>query len=304
MDVDGNEVEGARWARDNCDVVWCESAAGLRQAIEDGTRNIEVGAAEAIPVVEVVEALGRGLDSLSLTGCGLNDEELLRLGSALTQTQIQGIGVSNNIGISLSAWSKFWERLPATVTKWDFGDDELPDEALTSLASVLLRNEVQELFLDGNKFTNLTPLLPLVSESCGLIELDIGDNNINDAQLQTLTEILPDSVVSTLVLGLNPISDTGIIPLMLSLPRTKISTLYLDNTQLGDAALDALTNVLSETQLEELHIDGTQVKDASVLRFCNVLPSSRMSFLDAGDNNLSEETSKAIEAALPDINVQ
>jgi len=303
-EVDADMVEGARWAKDDSDIVWCDSACGLRCLLQEGKRRVEVGAAEAGPVVGVLEELGANIESLSLTGCGLNDEQLLRLGALLAGTHVQGIGVSNNCGVSLQAWSKFWEQVPATVSKWDFGDNELPDEALPGLARIMLRSEVQDLYLDGNKFTDIRPLLPLVSESCGLSELDLGDNNITDAQLRGLAETLPGSVVSVLVLGTNPISDAGAVPLMLALPRTKINTLFLDNTRVGDATLDALVSVLEDVQLEELHIDSTQVKDAGVLRLCKQLPSSRISDLYADENNLTEETCKAIEAALPDDDVE
>lgn len=303
-EVDADMVEGARWAKDDSDVVWCDSACGLRCLLQDGKRKVEVGAAQAGPVVGVIEELGRNIESLSLTGCGLTDEQLLRLGALLAQTQIQGVGVSNNCGVSLQAWSKFWEQMPATVSKWDFGDNELPDEVLPDLARVLLRGEVQDLYLDGNRFTDISPLLPLVSESCGLSELDLGDNNITDAQLKGLAETLPGSMVAVLVLGTNPITDAGAVPLMLSLPRTKVNTLFLDSTRVGDATLDALVSVLEDVQLEELHIDSTQVKDAGVLRLCKRLPSSRIGFLYADENDLAEETCKAIEAALPDDDVE
>lgn len=243
--------------------------------------------------------------SLSLTGCGLQGDMLKQLGACLAPTQLWGIGVSNNPDVDLAAWVEFWSQLPPTIKKFDFGDNGLKDEALPKLMCTLTRGQVEQLLLDGNCFSSLTPLLPILAESFGLTELDIGDNNISDPAGLELAQALPSSALTTLVLGRNGLGDGGAVPLARALPQTKIQILHLDSTQIGDSTLDALVSALAGSRLTELHIDETKVTDAGVLRLCRALPQSRVALLDASENNLSDETVAAIEAALPsDIGVE
>jgi len=299
MDVDG---ESARWAQEqDSGIVWCDSPEGILQAVADDVTDIEVGApAEAAPVLEALAQVAPRLTSLSITGCALDAAQLTRLASLVAPTQMRGVGVSNNPGIPVAAWAEFWDKMPASLVKYDFGDNELPDEALPRLASALARAvQVEELFLDGNLLTDISPVLPMLPEHVGLSELDVGDNSLTDAQMPALAQALLGSSLTTLVLGRNGISDAGATLLMKVLPQTRISTLHLDSTQIGDATIDALVEVLKDTALEELHIDETKVSDAGMLRLCAALPSSKISLLDAGDNNLSEGTIAAITNALP-----
>lgn len=299
VDEDSDCPEGARWARDD-DVVWCDSAEQFVEAVRGGHTKVEVGAAAPGPLLEVVVQAAPALQCLSLTGCQLDASALSRLGAALAPSQqLKGIGVSNNPGIDGASWAAFWAGLPLTVTRFDFGDNGLTDDLLPHLVRSLSRMRTEELFLDGNEFSDLRPLLPLVSESSGLHELDVGDNSVGDAQLAALAEALPGSAVETLVLGTNPITDASAVLLVQALPRTRVATLHLDSTGITDLTLQALVAVLGGTQLVELHIDGTQVRDDGVLGLVRALPSSRITVLDAGDNNLSEATISAIEAALP-----
>lgn len=297
MDID----TGGRWVQaqgEDSGIVWCDSAEAVLQAVNDGHTDIEIGAAEPTPVLEAIGRVALHLRSLSLTGCNLEAATLMQLGTILAPTQIQGIGVSNNPGVDIVAWADFWGKLPCTIVKYDFGDDQLVDEALPHLVRTLSRGRVEEVFLDGNCFENISPLLPIVSESFGLTELDLGDNNIEDSQVLALAQLLPASVVTTLVLGRNNISDASAVVLAGVLPRTKVKILHLDSTQIGDATLDALACVLAGSRLTELHVDETQVTDASVLRFCRAMPTSRITVFDASDNNLSDESIAAIEAAV------
>jgi len=291
--------EGARWARDDSDVVWCESTEGLLQAVADGNTGVEIGGADAGPLLEAVERVAGSLEHLSLTGCALDAAALGRLASALAPTQIKGVGVSNNPGLGAEAWTSFWAALPASVSKWDFGDNGLEDSCLNGLASAVGHGAARELLVDGNDLGDVGPLLALVRGSQTLVELDLGDNSLADAQVRLLAEALPGSAVETLVLGRNSgITDAGAVAIVYALPRTRVTTLHLDSTQIGDATLDALADVLADTQLVELHIDETKITDQGVLHLCKALPRSRIKFLDAGDNNLSDETASALEASL------
>lgn len=295
------DPENCRWARDHSDVVWCNTAEGLRQAVQDGNLAVEVGAcADVASVLDAVAEAADELEYMSFAGCGLDADGLSRLGEIFAETGIMGIGVSNNPGVESQPWVEFWARLPVTVHKWDFGDNGLSDDTLPRLAAVLQNaNEVTELFLDGNELTQVGPLLPVIKESACLTELDLGDNSIGDDEVLRLAEVLPVTSLTTLVLGRNPISDVGAVPLVQALAETRISCLHLDTTRVGDATLDALTQSLLSTRLEELHIDETQVRDAAILRCIEVLPRSSVKLFDCGGNSLREDTIQAIEAALP-----
>lgn len=290
-------IELARWARDdNSEVVWCETPEGVLQAVADGHRGVEVGSCDAPKLLPALKQAASSLERLSVTGCGLSASALAELGSALGPTQIKAVGISNP-GVDAQAWRAFWSALPSTVVKWDVGDNGLGDECLPGLATAASRGDVEELFLDGNSFGDIEPLLPLVRGSSTLSELDLGDNSLGDTQVRSLAEALPSSSLETLVLGRNPVTDSGATALAYILPRTKVANLHLDSTQIGDATLNALADVLEDTGLIELHIDQTRVTDAGVLRLSEVLPRSKIQFIDAGDNNLSEETAARVELA-------
>jgi len=288
-------------------VVWCGSAEALVAAIREGHLDVEVGGVEQPgAVLQVVAEAAPQLQSLSLCGCNLDADALLQLGRALANSQIRGIGVSNNPGLDVQTWASFWDLMPRSILKWDFGDDELADAALPALIRAVGRGMgVQELLLDGNNISDISVLLPAVSAASGLTELDVGDNDLDDAQVLALAATLPGSSLTTLVLGRNDVTDAGAVPLAGVLPQTRLRSLYLDSTKIGDATLDALIAVLPCAQLEELHIDETQVQDAGVFRLCKALPTSKLTVIDADENNLSQEAMAAIEAALPgDVGIE
>lgn len=295
MEVD---AQATRWAQDGSPVVWCDSAEGILQSVAAGSVDVEVGAADA-SILEAIARVAQQLRSLSLTGCGFDSAALVQLGVLLATTRIEGVGVSNNPGIDVACWAEFWHKLPVTVLKYDFGDNELPDAALAPLMAAASRGRVCELFLDGNSLTDISPLLPLVSESADLVELDIGDNSFGDIQMAQLAEALPSSALTTLVLGRNFITDAGAVPIIKALPRAKLSILHLDSTQITDTTIDALLSVLAGCPLEELHLDETKITDDGVMRLCRALPTSRISILDVSDNNLSDATMSAVEQAFP-----
>lgn len=297
--------DDARWATEDSGIVWCDSAEALLQAVNDGKFQIEIGACQAIePLLAAIEQVASKLEAVMLCGCKLDDAALSRIGTALASTQIKGVGIANNPDVSIEAWAALWIRLPTTVVKWDFGDNNLPDEALPRLMQVLTKSKVQELFLDGNELTNISSLLPLVADSLDLTELDIGDNSIRDEQVERLAQVLPGSMLTTLVLGRNPITDVAGKPLAYALPRTNLDILHLEETQVGDATLNAITEVIKDTKLVELHLDNTKISDTGALRLCKVLPETKITSLDIGDNGLSDETVAAIQAAIPDATMQ
>lgn len=295
MEVDSENV---RWAS-VIGIVWVNSGEGILAAVAEGKTDIEVGAADAAQVLEALSRVASGLQSLSLTGCNFDAAALWQLGAILESTQIRAIGVSNNPGVELGAWVALFEKLPPSVNKYDFGDNHLPDEALPALVRSMVRGPVHEILLDGNSLSDISPLLPVVAQAPSLAELDVGDNDLEDAQVLALAQALPGATLSTLVLGRNSIGDGSGVAIASVLPRTRIRTLHLDSTQISDTTLDTLVGVLAGSQLEELHIDETRVSDAGVLRLCRALPTSKINLLDANDNNLSEQTMAAIEAALP-----
>jgi len=297
MQIDDSTL---RWAQDDDNIVWCNSPEGILGAAGEGKTEIEVGGVdEPMPILQAIERIAPTLRSLSLTGCNLNGNMLAKLGICLSSTELWGIGISNNPGVAVSAWDEFWSKLPATTEKFDFGDNDLPDDALPKLMGRLSKGNVEELFLDGNNLTDISPLLPLVSETYGLSEFDVGDNSLQDASVLKLAQALPSSAVTALVLGRNAFGDEGGAAIARALPQTQIHTLHLDSTQIGDGTLDAFVSVLPNCpELVELHVDQTKVTDAGVLRLCQALPQSRIQLLDAGENNLSDGTIEAVEAVL------
>mmetsp|Transcript_34212 Transcript_34212/g.51602 ORF Transcript_34212/g.51602 Transcript_34212/m.51602 type:complete len:303 (+) Transcript_34212:249-1157(+) len=296
MDVD---EENVRWATsEDANVAWVDSAEGLLQAVTAGFRDIEVGAADT-SVLDAIAQVAPHLRSLSLTGCNLDGIALGRLGRILAATQLEGIGISNNPDIDSACWVDFWQCLPTTLVKYDFGDNDLVDEVLPKLVAVIGRGPVRELFLDGNNFFDISPVLPLLAPHYQMTELDLGDNDVANQQMPQLAQAVAASGLATLVLGRNSINDEGAVFIAQALPHSQLTTLHLDSTWISDGTVDTLLQVLPQSRLEELHMDETKVTDASMLRLCQVLPQSRITMLDVSETGLAEGTLMALRQALP-----
>jgi Leucine-rich repeat (LRR) protein len=306
MDVELAEgdapADSARWARDSDSTVWCGSVDNLKAAAEGGHHDLELGACELddLGMEQLISALPQ-LTSLCLTNCAMTDASLAIFGAALRGPRKQplvGVGISGNQTVSVEAWSAFLSQLPNSVKKLDLGDNQLPDALVAPLAAAAERLPLQELFLDGNAFSDVQALVPHCM-SC--VELDLGDNRLTDATVRDIANRLQTSKLETLVLGSNAgITSAGVMELAYALPRSQVATLYLDNTGMDDAALLELAGILGDTKLEELHLDRTKVSDEGVLALCEAIPASSLASLDICDNDLSPATIAAIKQAVGD----
>jgi hypothetical protein len=305
IDSDGSAPEeSARWARDNDSTVWCGSLERLTAAAEGGEQDLELGACERddLGVQQLASALPR-LTSLCLTSCAMTDTLLVAFGAALLGPRKQplvGLGISGNPNLSVEAWSAFLSQLPASVTKLDLGDNQLPDSVVPALAAAAERLALKELFLDGNALSDVQALVPHCM-SC--VELDLGDNRLTDATVRDIAARLPASGcrLETLVLGSNAgVSSAGVRDLVAALPASQVSVLYLDNTGVDDQAVLELAGILRRTKLAELHLDRTKVSDEGVLALCGAIPGSSLASLDIAENDLSAATITAIKQAVGD----
>lgn len=294
-DVDA-PADGARWARDD-GVVWCGSVDGLGAAVAAGHRDVELHAQLGAGDFAKLHALVAEISTLSLTNCGLDAAKLSLVAELAATAQLKGLGVSANPGIGADAWKALFARLPPTLEKADFGDNQLEDEVLPALCALLERLEAPcELFVDGNKLADVRQLL-LAARACP--ELDLGDNALSEASVQAIAAALDGAAIEVLVLGSNPgVTGAAVLPLVYALPKSRVRVLYLDNTGFDNAALEQLADVLADTALEELHVDRTRITDPGVMALLRAVPGSQLGALDISGNDVSPEAIAAIEQAL------
>jgi len=309
--ADAAEGDLARMASDEeLGFLLCATAAAAREAIEAGEAQIEFGGLSAAP-----EERARCLDlvcgsladseshiaGLSWASCGLESADVKRLAGALrtgSGSRVLNFGVSKNPGIEAAVWKDLFEALSENATWLDFADNGLTDAEVAPLIGLLSgREELEKLYLDGNKISDVSALAEALPQS-GIQQLDLGDNAIDDAGLGKLVDALPRSVLLILVLGSNPISGAGAELLLESIARTSLDAIYLDNTGADDRCLAALGKALKGSSLSELHLDSTKITDVGARALIPHLADSELSYFDISGNEIGIETTNELEAAI------
>lgn len=302
---DGEVVDPGRMASDpDIGFVCCQSLAAARQALDGGERRLEFSGVtdERDACLDLVSELLRKEDSqlhgISFAGCGLSAECLSKLATALREgaasPHLQAFGVSKNPGVAGESWRELFTVLPSDLVWVDFGDNLLSDADMAPLLEALSgREELDKFYVDGNRLCDLSTLCDALPDT-GITNLDLGDNDISDDQLDLLSSVLSKSVVMILVLGKNPITAKGATMLLEKLPRTSIDALYLDNTGVDDDCLKLLGLILKDSKISELHLDSTKITDVGVRELIQFVGDSEITYLDITDNDVSEETSQLL----------
>jgi len=243
----------------------------------------------------------RRIRGLSFASCHLTADDVRRLAKALcvgSGPQIAALGISKNPGVAADAWKELLDAMPPKLLWLDLGDNELSDGDLAPLFAALPgREDLDKLYLDGNRLHEISSLCEAVLDT-GVTNLDLGDNNIDDAGAQCLAKMLPKSVLMILVLGTNPLGADGAGAIFQALPRCSLDVLYLDNTGTNDACLKFLGCVLKDSKLTELHIDSTRITDDGVKNLIPSIAGSEISYLDVSENGIGEDTVKLLGEAL------
>lgn len=310
-DMSDDTVSNLRMAADEeSGFVSCCSSEAARQALASDQQRLEFcGIADAEErsrcvdlVIELLAAAtGRKLQGISFVSCGLTAADFRRIAGALRSgvgPQVLAFGIVKNLGVELAAWRELFEALPPKVMWLDFGDNKLTDDAVAPLIKGLEgRDDLDKLFLDGNCLRSVSSLCDALPET-GVTQLDLGDNDIDDAGAKKIAVLLPISVITILVVGSNPFTADGVKALFLILPRCSLDTLYLDNTGVDDECLQELAGVLKDASLTELHLDSTKITDAGVRAILPHLGESELTYFDISGNNVSEETTELLASSV------
>lgn len=310
MDDNENENENMRMAKDEeSGFVSCCSYDAAKQAIASNETRIEFGgltdADERSKCVDlVVEALSgtsRQLLGIAFVGCALTAAQIQCLASALRSgfgPKVSAFGVMRNPGVDDDAWRDLFEALPPKAMWLDFGDNKLSDDAMAPLIDRLEgREELDKLYLDGNCLRSIEKLCTALPDT-GVTQLDLGDNEIDDAGVKLIARALNETVITILVIGSNPITADGVKSIFAVLSRSSLDALYLDNTGADDDCLLDLGGALKDAKLTELHLDSTKISDAGVRGLIPHLAASELTYLDISGNNVSEETTKLLETTM------
>ena len=264
---------------------------------------------DQIPSVDVICRLTR-LRDLSLDGCGLTDEDLLKLTSMVW---LDSVSIAGNKFTSLAALSAFSSAEELDVS--DNGVSTMPSlaefnrlkkldvsgNALTTLSWISNQKTVAVLDLSNNLIADLTPLatcpsltdlnvasnlvvsLAPLAGSRRLASLDISGNavtSLND--LQNLTGMLTLTMKDTQVTSLAPLAGMiGLTTLTVSgSPVTDFTVLAgtsLRNLYASGCGLEQLTTLAMLQSLEILDVSGNSISDitsVSMIRTLNVIDLS------------------------------
>ncbi|MBQ5820221.1 MAG: leucine-rich repeat domain-containing protein [Clostridia bacterium] len=272
---------------------------------------------DQIPSVDAICRLTK-LKDLSLDGCGLTDEDLLKLTSMVW---LDSVSIAGNKFTSLAALSAF-----SSVEELDVSDNgisampslaefarlkklDVSGNALTTLSWISNQKTVASLDLSNNLITDLTtlatcPALTELNVASNLIEtlaplagsrrlasLDISGNavtSLND--LQNLTGILTLTMKNTQVTSLAPlVGMTGLTTLNVSgSPVTDFTVLAdtsLRNLYASGCGLEQLTSLVMLRSLEILDVSGNSISDITSV---SMIPT--LNVIDLSNNYVADFT--------------
>eukprot|EP00928_Gymnodinium_smaydae_P098138 TRINITY_DN9052_c0_g1_i2.p1 TRINITY_DN9052_c0_g1~~TRINITY_DN9052_c0_g1_i2.p1 ORF type:complete len:416 (+),score=69.87 TRINITY_DN9052_c0_g1_i2:122-1369(+) len=313
MYEDDDEVEGTRMAADEeSGFVACCSKSVALQALRDGESKLEfVGLKSREEVAECVQLaqdvllenhkIYHVLEGISFASCALTSDDLQVLGKSLRSEAAQNLvafGLGGNPGLDRETWHRLWCDIPENLVWLDFGDNQLTDADVAPLIeSITKRTKLEKLHLDGNKLRDLSAICTVLPNS-RLLSLDLGDNDVDDPNLQQLSLVLSRCRLRTLVVGTNPVGIAGVTSLFSALPSSDLREVYLDHTDADDSCLVCLSEQIRDSALSELHMDNTRITESGIHSLIPHIGSSKLACLDVSDNGISKAVVKTLQKAL------
>ena len=184
----------------------------------------------------------------------------------------------NNIGsLGCVEIVKLFDNTNCQLRGLNLRGNDITDEGVKQLSSVLANSQLSSLNLSGNYIT--------------------------DEGVKQLSSVLANSQLSSLNLSGNDITDAGVKQLSSVLANSQLSSLDLSANNITDAGVKRLSSVLANSQLSSLDLSANNITDAGVKQLSNVLANSQLSSLDLRYNNITYEAREQIRQANPNCEV-
>lgn len=179
-------------------------------------------------------------------------------------------------------------------------DVKLDSDCLDKIAELLTNDKLRTLSVYNcqAKPVFIRPLLIESLKSHALQELQIDKNSLGDAELNLISELLPNNKsLHTLTLSGNKITEDGIKVFSEALSKNEcLHTINLSSINLTTAATIMLINVLIDRNkkcpIKSLSLSFTKITDATAEAISSLLQKTNIEKLDISGNFFSETSLK------------
>ncbi|XP_072892381.1 NACHT, LRR and PYD domains-containing protein 14-like isoform X3 [Hemitrygon akajei] len=259
------------------------------------------------------------LTELDLGGNKLGDSgvHLLRTSFRDRECKIQTLRLNNN-GLTASSAKSLAEvfRRNDSLKELDLGHNTLGDSGIKRLSSALRESDcpVQDLRVNDNGLTASCSedLASALRATPSLTRLEVGNNNLGDSGVKTLSTALkdPNCKMQKLCLSKNGLTaDCARDLTSIVAANPTLTELDLDQNQLGDSGVEVLSEALrkSNCNVQELSLNDNSLTASAAEHLASALGNNpSLTALSLGDNNLGDSGVKLLSEALKttDCNIQ
>jgi len=205
---------------------------------------ITLSADEVQQVCSAIRRKVKGLRTLGLRGCGLDEEGVLALMAAISDngSSMEGLYLADNhIGkAGAKAVAEAISRCPK-LEKLDLGDNSIGANGAKALVeSLTCCPNLNTLYLRNNSIgeAGAKAVAEAISRCPNLKVLDLGENSIGDAGVKAVAEsITRCPKLKDLHINNNSIGDAGAKAVAEAIPFTFVSGLYIQGNNYSPATL-------------------------------------------------------------------
>ncbi|XP_072894820.1 NACHT, LRR and PYD domains-containing protein 3-like isoform X2 [Hemitrygon akajei] len=261
----------------------------------------------------------RSLTELDLGGNELGDSGVHLLCTSLMEPEckIQTLRLNNN-GLTASCAESLAEVFHRnnSLKELDLGHNELGDLGIKRLSSALRESDcpVQDLRVNDNGLTASCSedLASALRTTPSLTRLEVGNNNLGDSGVKTLSTALkdPNCKMQKLCLSKNGLTaDCARDLTSIVAANPTLTELDLDQNHLGDSGVEVLSEALrkSNCNVQELSLNDNSLTASAAEHLASALGNNpSLTALSLGDNNLGDSGVKLLSEALKttDCNIQ
>jgi Ran GTPase-activating protein (RanGAP) involved in mRNA processing and transport len=279
-----------------------ESAASILQRVLIENKILQflalagTGLGEFLQIFTDGLCFNTGLVSLDLSNNGIHGKNLEFLAKAVGNTNIQKLNLSSN-RIS-DKGCKFLSRLLnngfqkcCPLTFLDISNNLINGKGSKRIfESLRFNNILEELVFHSNNlaFNFQVYFSNFLGENCGLVKLNISNNQLNSKCWSSVTEgLIKNRRLEVLNISNNPIEDEGLKNIAAGLAKNKkIQTIDLSACQLKDsAAVTLIKGLRSNFFIEVVHLKNNNLKESAAEALLELARSNKHLQIISLDSN-------------------